>query len=534
MKKRFIILLSVFLVGLMAANNSWAVRSGGTFVFCAPYGGDVFSLDVHRTGNTQDYIVGLNIFRSLYKWDAGENRPVLSLATGVDVSEDGMVYTFKLRDNVKFHNGRTMTSDDIIYSYNRIMAPETASSAALYVKAIKGAADVQNGKAETISGLKKIDDFTLEITLAHSVDLGYQLYKIETAIVPKEEVAARGDGFGTNPVGCGPFKFVKWVKGSEIVLEKFDDYYEPGKPYIDKLVYKIMPEGSARDMAFRAKELDANLVGSAQYEVYQRDPEISKNMIEVAEMYTRHIGFNQQYAPLADRRVRQAINHALNSELIINKLLKNKAYRATSFLPISSPAFDPDLPPYAYDVEKAKALMAEAGYKDGFDLEVLGTNSQSFGVRVVEAAIPFLKKIGIRVKPQQLEGGMLSQRLKKGDYQAYIWSIESGPDPLATMTRFHSETLPSSGNYIAYSNPEYDALIDRAKLTRDPAERIDLVKAADRLFHEDAALWFFNYNKAIIAYQPWVHGIEAVAIEMMLQDFTNLWLDETSPRATAK
>ncbi|MCG8633797.1 MAG: ABC transporter substrate-binding protein [Desulfobacterales bacterium] len=534
MKKKLVVCLSIFLISLIAGANAWAVRSGGTFVFCAPYGGDVFSLDMQRTGNTQDYIVGLNIFRSLYKWDAALNKPVLSLATKEDVSKDGMVYTFKLRENVKFHNGRLMTADDIIYSYNRIMDPKTASAAASFIKNIKGAADVQAGKAKTISGLEKIDDFTLKITLEHAIDLGYQLYKIETAIVPKEEVEAKGDAFGTEPVGCGPFKFVKWVKGSEIVLEKFEGYFEPGKPYIDKLVYKIMPEGSARDMAFRAKELDANLVGSAQYEVYQRDPEISKNMIEVAEMFTRHIGFNQQYKPLADKRVRQAFNHALNSELIIQKLIKNKAFKATSFLPTSSPAFDADLAPYAYDVKKAKALMAEAGYKDGFDLEIIGTSNHSYGVRVVEAIIPFLKKIGIRVKPQQLEGGMLSQRLKKGDYQAYIWSLESGPDPLASMNRFHSTTLPTSGNYIAYNKPEFDAFIDKARLTKDPAERIELVKQADGFLHEDAPLWFFNYNKAIIAYQPWVHGVEAVAIEMMLQDFSNLWLDETSPRATVK
>jgi len=534
MKKKLIALLSILLISLMVSAGAWAARPGGTFVFCAPYGGDVFSLDMQRTGNTQDYIVGLNIFRSLYKWDATLNKPVPALATQVDVSEDGMVYTLKLRENVKFHNGRIMTADDIIYSYNRIMDPKMASSAASYVKNIKGASDVQAGKADSISGLEKIDDFTLKITLEHAIDLGYQLYKIETAIVPKEEVEAKGDAFGTQPVGCGPFKFVKWVKGSEIVLEKFSDYFEPGKPYIDKLVYKIMPEGSARDMAFRAKELDANLVGSAQYGVYQNDPEISKNMIEVAEMFTRHIGFNQQYKPLADKRVRQAINHALNSELIIKKLIKNKAFKATSFLPTSSPAFDPDLPPYAYDVKKAKELMAAAGYKDGFDLEVIGTNSQSYGVRVVEAIIPFLKKIGIRVKPQQLEGGMLSQRLKKGNYQAYIWSLESGPDPLASMNRFHSTTLPTSGNYLAYANPEFDKFIDQAKLTKDPAQRLELVKKADRFLHEDAPLWFFNYNKAIIAYQPWVHGVEAVAIEMMLQDFTDLWLDESSPRANAK
>ena len=530
MGKKAVVLISLILC-LIFSQNAFAVRSGGTFVFCAPYGGDVFSLDMHRTSNTQDYIVGLNINRSLYKWDTATNLPVLDLATAVTPSADGLVYTYTLRKDVKFHNGRTLIADDIIYSYNRIMKPETASSGAMYIKGVKGAAAVQDGSAKAISGLKKIDDFTLEITLDHVTEPGYLFYKAETSIVPKEEVDARGNGFGTHPVGCGPFKFVKWVKGSEIVLEKFDGYFEAGKPYLDRVIYKIMPEGSARDMAFRAKELDANLVGSAQYAVYQQDPEIQNNMIEVAEMYTRHIGFNPHYKPFTDKRVRQAFNQALNSELIIKKLLKGKAFKATSFLPSSSPAFDPDLAPYEYNLAKARALMKEAGYENGFTVEIIGTNSQSYGVRVVEAIIPFLKKINIKVVPQQLEGGMLAQRLKKGDYQAYIWSIESGPNPLAAATRFDSKTLPSSGNYIQYNNAQYDKLLGMARATMDPVERMSYVKAADAVLHEDAPIWFFNYNKAIIAYQPWVHGIEPVAPEMMFQDFTNLWIEASSPRA---
>lgn len=463
-----------------------------------------------------------------------QNKPVLDLAESVEESGDGLIYTYKLRKNVKFHNGRQMTADDIIYSYNRIMNPKTAASAAVFVKAIKGSTDVQAGKADSIAGLKKIDDFTFSIELEHAMDIGYQLYKIEAAIVPKEEIEANENAYGTNPVGCGPFRFVKWVRGSEIILEKFSDYYEPGKPYIDRLVYKIMPEGSARDLSFRAKELDANLVGSAQYDVYQADADISKHMIEVAEMFTRLIGFNPEYEPLADKRVRQAFNHAINAELIIKKLLKNKAYMATSFLPTSSPAFDPDLEAYEYNVETAKKLMAQAGYEDGFTLEVVGTNSESYGVRVVEAIIPFLKKINVVVKPQQLEVAMLAQRLKEGKYQAFIWSLESGPDPLASITRFHSKTLPSSGNYVRYNNPEFDRYVDLARQSRDLATKIDHIKKADAVLLEDAPIWFFNYNKAIIAHQPWVHGINAVATDMMYQDFTNLWIDETSPRASAR
>lgn len=536
MRRRFTLLIALVLACSLAATSTWAgePHKGGTFVFCAPYGGDLFSLDMHRTSRTQDYIVGLNINRSLYKWDATTNKPVPDLAESVSVSEDGLVYTFGLRKNVKFHNGRGMTAADIIWSYNRIMQPETASSATSYVRNIKGAMAVLDGKADHIAGLKKVDDFTLEITLEHPVDIGYSLCKIETAILPQEEVTARGDAFGTHPVGCGPFTFVSWTKGSEVVLKRFDGFYEAGKPYLDKVVYKIMPESAARDIAFRAKELDANIVGSSQYPIYKKHPAFKKNMVEVAEMYTRIIGFNPDFKPFHDKRVRQAINHAINSKLIIKKLLKGKAFPAKGFLPTSSPAFDPNGPGYDYDLAKAKALMEEAGYADGFTFTCIGTGSKAWGAPVVEALIPFLKKINITVKPQQLEGAALADRVRKGDYDAFIWSIESGPDPLEALNRFHSKTPTSSGNYVKYANPAYDALLKEAAHERDTAKQLVLIKKADQILTEDAPFWFFNYNKAIIAHHAWVHGVKPVAVEMMFQDFTNLYVDPSSPRAAMK
>ena len=262
MKKIGLLLLAAATALLVTAGGA-AASSGGTFVFCAPYGGDLFSLDMHKTSRTQDYIVGLNINRSLYKWDADQSKPVLDLATEAKVSADGKTYTFSLRKNVKFHNGRTLIADDVIWSYNRIAQPETTSSAASYIANIDGAEAVIAGKAKTITGLEKIDDHTFKMTLKHPVAIGYSLCKVETAIVPREALEGKEAAFATNPVGCGPFKFVKWVRGSEVILEKFDGYFEPGKPYIDKLVYKIMPEGAARDIAFRAGELDANIVGAS-------------------------------------------------------------------------------------------------------------------------------------------------------------------------------------------------------------------------------------------------------------------------------
>ncbi len=530
-----IVAVALFMLGATADVGS-AARPGGTFNFVVPYGGDVFTLDPHRTPNTNDIIVTMNINRSLYSWDDNANRPKLELGEKAEVSPDGLVYRIALRKNVKFHNGRRMTADDIIWSYERILNPKIASPSARFIRVIKGAQEFEEGKATHSSGLRKINDFTLEITMDKPIDPAYTLYEGGTAILPREEVEKRGDAFGTDPVGLGPFKFLRWVKGSEIVLVKNPDYYEKGRPYLDKVVYKVMPEGAARDAAFRAKELDATVVGAAQYPAYEADPEISKNLVEVAELFTRLIGFNPRFEPFAKKEVRQAINYAINSRLIIDRLLKGKAFPAVGYLPTTSPAFDPKAKGYEYNVEKAKELMKRAGYENGFTFECIGTSNESWGIPVVEAIMPFLKQINITVKPQQLEGGTLSDRIRKMEYQAFIWSVSSGAggDALQALARWGSKNSAAGGNFVEYSNPEFDKLLDQAGKERDIAKRNEILRKADAVFREDAPVWFFNYNKAVIAHQPWVHGIKKAAIEMMFQDLTDLWVDDSSPRANVK
>ena len=534
MKKMGIILLAVMLLLGPVTGKALAVRSGGTFNFMAPYGGDVGSLDPHRTGRIQDWLITMNIHKSLYEWDPVSSKPVLSLAEKVEGSDDGLTYTYTLRKDVKFHNGRGLTAEDLIWSYNRIMKPATGSQTARFIRNIKGAKEVEAGKAKMMSGLKKISDYTLEITLEQPIDPSYLLFEPGTAILPREEVEKKGDAFGTDPVGCGPFQFDKWVRGTEVTLKKFPGFYEAGKPYLDKIVYKIMPEGGSRDMAFKAKELDANVVGPTQYPEYKKHPQFSKNIIEVDELYTILSGFNAGYKPFSNKLVRQAINYAIDSPLILKKLLKNKGTLAVSYLSTTSPAFDPKAKGYVYDVAKAKALMKEAGYEKGFTVEWLGTPNKSWGIPVVEAIIPYLKKINITVKPQLLEGAALRARLVKGDFQAFIWCLSCGPSPLQALRRWRSDNTPAGGNWMHYNNPAFDKLLDMAGEERNEANKIELLQKADAVFREDAPLWFFCYNGAAMAHQPWVHGLNPVAIEMMYQDLTSTWIDESSPRAHKK
>lgn len=527
----FVMLLIFGVIG----GSVWAERSGGSCTVAAPYGGDFFSLDPHVTTRTQDYLVTINMHHGLYKWDPDQNKPVLDLPQKVEISDDGLVYTYTLRDNIKFHNGRQLVADDVIWSFERIMNPNTASPCSRRIRVIKGAKEFEDGQADNIAGLRKIDDLTIEITLDGAIDPGYPLYEPCAAILPREEVEKDAAAFGLSPIGCGPFKYVNWVKGSELVLEKFSDYYEEGKPYLAKLVYSVMPEAAARDVAFRAKELDVTIVDSAQYEAYQNDPEISKSMVEVAEMYTRSIGFNLEFAPFSDKRVRQAVNYAIDSALIIDKFLKNKAYPAIGFLPSTSAAFDPNAKGYNYDPEKAKALLKEAGYENGFEFTCIATSNKAWGAELLETLIPFLKNVNVTLKIQQLDEAALAQSvLNEQGWDAYIWSLDSGPDPLQALSRFHSNNPQSGGNFVRYHNPEFDKLLDAAAQERDEAKKIALLQQADALFTEEAPLWFFNYNKAIIATQPWVHGVKPVAVEHMYQNFADVWVEESSPRANEK
>jgi peptide/nickel transport system substrate-binding protein len=532
MKKAWILTAGVLFLG-MVAGEAAAQRSGGTFNFCVPYGGDLSTLDAHRSPAAKDLLVAMNIHPSLYSWDPQNNRPKLELGEKVEASSDGLTYRISLRKDLRFHNGRKVTVDDVIWSYERIMSAKTASPSAQFVRGIKGARDYEEERAHKVSGLKKIDDYTLEITMDKPLDPSYALSEPGTAILPREEVLKKGDAFGLDPVGCGPFKFVRWVKGSEIVLAKNPDFYEKGKPYLDRLVYRIMPEGASRDIAFRAKELDATLVGAAQYPAYREDPQISRNMVAVAELFTRLMGFNPKYQPFSKKQVRQAINHAIDSRLIIQKLLKGKAFPCVGYLPSTSPAFDPGAKGYEFNPDKARSLMKEAGYEKGFSFECIGTSNESWGVVVVEAIMPFLKRINVTVKPQQLEGAALADRVRKMDFQAFIWSLSSGAsgDPLQALNRWHSKNPSTAGNFVAYSNPEFDRLVEIAGRERDLNTRLRILRQADALFREDAPVWFFNYNKAVVAHQPWVHGIKPVAVEIMYQNMADVWVDESSPRA---
>jgi len=515
------------LAALAPAAEAQTPRSGGTMRMTAPYASSFGSLDPHASGRAQDGVVFLALHRQLYRWDSAKGLPVPELITEAKSSAGGTVWTFTLRQDAYFHNGRKMNADDVVYSFTRLMDPKKGFVGARWVRLIKGAVDVEKGVAQAISGIRKVDDFTVEITFLQKVEPGYLFYNMTTSILAKEE-AEKAD-WPNNPVGLGPFKFKEHVPGSRLVTEKWEKFYQPGKPYLDTYVIQIMSEAAARDIAFRNKEVDASILGPVQYVAYGRDPQLSKHLLEVAEVFTRSMVMHNEKKPFDDKRVRQAINHAINAKLIIERLARNKAYPATSWLPTTVPGYDPALQSYAYDPAKAKKLLAEAGYPNGFEFEWTTSQNESWGLPIVEAVIPMLKQVGITVKPKVVEVTVLTDIAQKGEFQAYIGSSQTGPDPLQTLRCFHSATPRTSCNVSGYKNADYDKLLDEAGTTEDPARKLELIKQANAHLYDAAPVWFFNYNKAVLAYQPWVHGLQANPTELMHQYPEDIWVDASSP-----
>ena len=433
------------------------------------------TLDPHLTGDTTSAGIVAEVFSGLVSLDT-DLKLVPDIAESWTI-EDGTVYTFKLRANAKFHNGKPVTAQDFKWSMERAAAPETASPVAdTYLNDILGAEKYFDGEADEIVGIKVIDDHTLEITT--DAPKAYFLAKLTypTAhVLDREVVEAGGRSWWIdNPVGTGPFKLSEYRIGERIVLERNEDYYRD-LAGVETIVMNLAG-GQAMAM-YENDEIEITGVGLYDLErVLDPNEPLNKELVVAPPGFSvSYIGFNTSMAPFDDVKFRQALNHAVDKQLIATGVLSELVEPAYSILPPGFPGYTEDIVGLQFDPELARKLLSESKYADAESrprivVTVPGTGG-TIGLDLEVVLEMWKQELGVQVEIQQVEWATYLEDLDDKKFQAYAglgWEADY-PDPQDFLDiLFHSESSINHGNF---KNAEIDAVLEEARVEADIQKR---------------------------------------------------------------
>jgi peptide/nickel transport system substrate-binding protein len=486
---------------------------------------DPANLDPGLARLIRQQVVIMTIFDTLLDIDPRTLGVMPRAAESWSVSEDGRTITFRLRRGMRFHNGREVIADDIKYSLERILTPEMASPNAASWNRIVGAQEFINKQAREVSGVRVLDRYRVAVTssvVEADFVLNFAGYASSLYIVPKEEVERLGREFGQRPVGSGPFVFVSWQKDTSILLRANNAYWG-GRPYLSALEFRIIPDPATTQAEFDTGRLDFMLLSDATYRRYAEDARWRPHVIEVAELFTRHVGLNVTKPPLTDVRVRQALNYAVDKAALVRTVLANKAFAPTGVLPPSHPAYNRSLRGYEFNPQRARELLAQAGFPNGVDLELHGSSSPVTG-RWMEGIQRYWNDVGVRTRILQQDFGVVIDRAGKGEIPTYVLSFGGTQSCVGYLSPFRSRNFGPAGNRMFYKNDQVDRLLDQAERTFDDRQQIRLCQQAEEIIVREAPWFFFNYNKAVLVHQPNVRGLVANPLEMDAQDMTKVWI----------
>ena len=482
-------------------------KQGGAMV--VTYKDDISTFDPAIGYDWQNWSMIKSLFDGLMDYKPGTTELIPDLAENYTISEDGLTYTFNLRNGVKFQNGRELTSADIKYSIERSVNPVTQSPGQGFFWQIEGFDKMVSGDAKELSGITTPDNRTVIFKLSQPDATFLQIVAINFAFaVPREEVEKYGLDFGRNPVGTGAYKMTEWTLGQRIVFERNPDYFREGAPFLDKITFEVGQDPSVSLLRLKRGEVDVlgDPIPSANFLQEKADPANAGLIVEGGLLHTGYITLNTTKAPFDNKLVRQAVNMAINKERVI-KIVNGRASVANQPLPPAMPGYDTNYKGYSFDPEKAKKLLAEAGYPDGFETELYAMNTDP-NPRIAQSFQQDLAAVGIKAEIKALAQATVIDAGGEGT-APMLWSggmawIADYPDP----SNFYGPILgcggavPGGWNWAKYCNKEIDAL----------AAKADGMASADQT-EARIDLWRQIYNK-IMDDAPWVPVINEVRFAM--------------------
>jgi peptide/nickel transport system substrate-binding protein len=445
------------------------------------------------------------MFEGLTAQELGTYKIVPGLAQSWDISKDGLTYTFHLRPNVKFHDGTPLTAEAVKFCFDRQMndqGPFYATGTYPYVKGFLG----------NVAGVEVVNPSTVQIRLKSPLTPFLQYLAHHSLYIYSPEALKKwGKDVVKHPVGTGPFKLETWEPGVRVVLTRNDQYWG-GAPKIRQAIYVPIIEAQARLSAIKTGEIDMTMdVPPDSLQDLRKDPDVV--VAEANSSAVWYVALNTRHPALKDKRVRQALNYAIQKDAIIRDILKGTAIVATTPLsPVYGPYHEDKTARYPYDPEKAKALLKEAGYGNGFDVTFFVPESGSGMQSPVEMGTVIqanLAAVGVRAKIQTMEwGAYLKKYLDSPDMAEMSWNPSIGdPDHMMYML-LSSDRFPPAFNAGYYQNPRVDELLRKGRTTIDDKERIPLYREAQRLVMEDAPWIFVDHGKQVIVYRKRVQGFK--------------------------
>lgn len=471
-------------------------RPGGAIIIT--YKDDVATLDPAIGYDWQNWSMIKSLFDGLMDYVPGTTDLRPGLAERFEISEDGLTYTFTLREGVTFHNGRALTAEDVKYSLDRVTDPETQSPGAGFFAAVAGFDAQMAGEAEGLSGVEVVDPRTVRITLSRPDATFLHVMALNFSyVVPREAVDKFGPDFGRNPVGTGAYRLGEWTLGQRLVFEKNTDYWREGVPYLDQITIEVGQEPTVALLRLQNGEVDipGDGIPPAQFQQVMADPAQAERVVQGGQLHTGYVTMNVTQPPFDSLKVRQAVNMAINKDRIV-QIINGRAVPANQPLPPSMPGYAKDYKGYPYDPEGAKALLAEAGHADGFKTELYVMNTDP-NPRIAQAIQQDLGAVGITASIQSLAQANVIEAGGAG-VAPMIWSggmawIADFPDP----ANFYYPILGCGGaveggwNWSKYCNEELDAMAAKADAISDPA------RAGERL-----GLWTEIYTR-VMEDAPW-------------------------------
>lgn len=453
---------------------------------------------------------------------------VPGIAESWEVLEHGSLYRFHLRADARFHDGRAIRANDVSASFNRLMDPRNESGGRWITRAIRGAVDVIEGRTKDAEGIVVVDERTVEIHLDEALAFFLLLLSMPEAAIIPVDTAPTSDAIRLKPVGAGPFRVERATDDESIVLRRFEQYYQHGKPHLDELIFRLdLKSSRAVADAFLRGELDiAHGIPLSVVNEIRHDPRYAPYLLDTIQIHTSYIGYDSTTAPFDKLEVRQAINFAVDRDRINREIFSDLGVPAKGLLPPGMLGYDPDLVGYRHDPERAKELLRSAGLGSGFSVDYWTWDTDEFYTSgLMPRAIEDLANVGIRVDVKRVSSQQAREvRNRKGHNAIFAgnWYADFPDSDNFFYMFFHSASDAIPGLY--YRSSSLDREIEQGRRTNEIEERAAIYTRLNEKMVKEAPMVYLFHDRFFVLHKPEVRALRTFLVPPPVR-YRDLWIE---------